>query len=302
MGGEGMTKWIVLGALLVAAGAVTGCVLRERWLYRQLDRLLDAAIRGEFDEKTFDESLLSRLESKLYRFLNASSLSAKNLAADRARIAELVSDISHQTKTPIANILLYTQLLQEQKLDDESRVLAAQIGGQTEKLRFLVQSLVKTSRLENGLVAVHPGEYELSALCGQLETDIAARAGKKGVTVIWNVPEGLTCRFDPKWTEEAVFNLLDNAVKYTPAGGTVTVSANTFEMFCCLSVSDTGVGIAEEEQAKIFERFYRSPSVAQEEGVGIGLYLARRIISAEGGYIKVKSGGEGTTFSVFLPK
>lgn len=297
-----MMRWIACGALGLAAFAVIACVLREIWLYRRLDRLLEAAIRGDFTEDSFDESRLSQLESKLYRFLCASSLSRKQIAADRARIAGLVSDISHQTKTPIANILLYTQLLQEQELNAESRALAEQIGGQTEKLRFLVQSLVKTSRLENGLMAVHPEKHELSALCGQLRADLAAASEKKGIAVAWHVPEGLTCRYDPKWTREAVYNLLDNAVKYTPAGGRVTVSATAYELFCRLDIADTGIGIAEEEQAKIFERFYRSPAAAQEEGVGLGLYLARSIISAEDGYIKVKSGGEGTVFSVFLPR
>ena len=108
--------------------------------------------------------------------------------------------------------------------------------------------------------------------------------------------------FDPKWTAEAVCNLLDNAVKYTPPGGSVTVDTVAYEMFCCVRVSDTGPGIPEEEQAKIFQRFYRAPSAHDQEGVGVGLYLAREIARGQGGYLKVKSPEDGgAVFSLFLP-
>jgi signal transduction histidine kinase len=112
-----------------------------------------------------------------------------------------------------------------------------------------------------------------------------------------------TAVFDPKWTAEAVYNLLDNAVKYTPAGGKISVRAAAYELFCRIDVTDTGIGIAEAEQAKIFTRFYRSPAVAETEGVGIGLFLTRQIVTGQGGYVKVSSApGKGATFSVFLPR
>lgn len=298
-----LCAWGLWVLLLAAAAAVLFAALRERRLYRRLNRLLDAAIAGSILGETFDESRFSQLESKLYRYLTSSSLSRRQLEADRARIAGMVSDISHQTKTPIANILLYTQLLQERGLDTESRALSAQIMGQSEKLQFLVGALVKASRLESGLVAVVPERHELSPLCAQLQEAAAASAEEKGLEVRWDIPEGIVCRFDPKWTAEALWNLLDNAVKYTPEGGSVTVSATEYELFCRIDIVDTGIGISEDEQPHIFERFYRSPRVAQADGVGIGLYLTRQIISAEGGYVKLKSRpGQGSTFSVFLPR
>ena len=108
--------------------------------------------------------------------------------------------------------------------------------------------------------------------------------------------------FDFKWTAEALANIVDNALKYTEHG-TITISAVSYEMFARIDISDTGSGIPENEQAKIFARFYRSKSVQEQEGVGIGLYLARQILSGEDGYIKVTSAlGKGSTFSVFLPK
>lgn len=117
-----------------------------------------------------------------------------------------------------------------------------------------------------------------------------------------DIPD-LTAEFDIKWTAEAIANIIDNAVKYTPPGGTVTVSAEEYEMFVRINIADTGIGMREDETAKVFTRFYRSPAVSSEEGVGIGLYLAREIITRENGYIKVSSQpGKGSVFSVFLPK
>lgn len=98
-------------------------------------------------------------------------------------------------------------------------------------------------------------------------------------------------------------NLLDNGVKYTPAGGRITVSVTLYELFCRIDVTDTGPGLAEEEQAKVFQRFYRSPAVQDQAGVGIGLYLVRQIAAGQGGYVRVDSApGAGSIFSLFLPR
>ena len=112
---------------------------------------------------------------------------------------------------------------------------------------------------------------------------------------------GITACYDHKWTLEALGNLIDNAIKYTQTGG-VTVRVKPYELFVSIEVEDTGIGIAEEEYAKVFGRFYRSMSVADEQGVGIGLYLAREILKQEFGYIQLTSAvGKGTVFSLFLP-
>ena len=131
---------------------------------------------------------------------------------------------------------------------------------------------------------------------------IVYAAEKKNISVTVDCPEGLILSHDSKWTAEAVFNLLDNAVKYTPAGGTIRVFVEQWEMYVKLNVSDTGKGIPESSQAAIFRRFYREEEVHGEQGVGIGLYLTREIITRQGGYIKVTSEpGQGSEFSIMLP-
>ena len=193
-------------------------------------------------------------------------------------------------------------LLEEQDLPPESREYASALEHQAEKLRFLIDALVKTSRLESGVLAMTPKRHGIQQLLDAASAQAAPGAEAKAITLTVE-PTDLTARFDPKWTAEALYNLVDNAVKYTPAGGAVTLRAVGYELFCRVDVTDTGPGIPESEQARIFQRFYRSPSASEAEGVGIGLYLARQIAAGQGGYLKVSSRpGEGSTFSLFLPR
>lgn len=298
-----MTKYLVIGAVLLLALTV---VIYDRWrtarTMKRLDDMLTAAINGSFSEKNFDESRLSALESRLWRYLTASALSERNVREQKDQISALISDISHQTKTPVANLQLYAQLLSEQPLTPQGKDCAAAISAQAEKLQTLIEALVKTSRLETGILALHPQPGEISLVVERAATQYTARAAEKGITLTVGQKEG-SAVFDLKWTEEAVCNLLDNAVKYTPSGGAVTVEVKNYEMFSAIRVTDTGPGISEEEQAKIFGRFYRAPGAWQAEGVGIGLYLTRQIAEKQGGYVKVESAlGKGSVFSLFLPR
>ena len=291
---------ILTAMVLLAAGTL---YWRTRRLLGRLDHMLESAMDGHFSESEYTEDMLSRLEARMYQYLSMDRQDRKETARERDAVKSLVSDISHQTKTPVANILLYSQLLQEnESLDERARQIAGQIEMQTEKLNFLIQSLIRTSRLENGIVAVVPKEDRILELIHDLPHPASAQAKGVEYHIVEEMPDICAC-FDRKWTVEALSNLVDNAVKYTPLGGKVTVSVQEYEMFVRIDVADTGIGISEEETAKIFARFYRSPHVQEERGVGLGLYLAREILHREGGYIKVASvPGEGSVFSVFLSK
>ncbi len=275
---------------------------RTKRILKNLDRMLDAAMAGTFLEREFDESLLSAVEARFAHYLAANAVSAQKLQDEREKIKTLIADISHQTKTPAANILLYAQLLSEQDLPPEGRNCAAALEGQVEKLCALVEALVKTSRLEAGVLTLHPKAGPLAPMLEDGLAQFVPKAAEKGIALTL-APTDASAVFDPKWTAEAVCNLLDNAVKYTPAGGTVAVEVIPYQMFCRINVTDNGPGIPEAERAKVFQRFYRSPAAYETEGVGIGLYLARQIAEGQGGYIKVSSQpGQGSCFSIYLPR
>ena len=298
-----MIGHLVMGAALLLALVV---VAVDRWqtarTIRRLDDMLTAAMNGSFSEETFDESRLSSLESRLGRYLAASALSERNVRQQKDQISALISDISHQTKTPVANLQLYAQLLSEQPLTPQGKDCAAAISTQAEKLQTLIEALVKTSRLETGILTLHPQPGEISPVVERAAAQYALRATEKGIALTVGQRSG-SAVFDCKWTEEAVCNLLDNAIKYTPSGGTITVEVKNYELFSAIRVTDTGPGISEAEQAKIFGRFYRASGAWQTEGVGIGLYLTRQIAEKQGGYVKVESmPGMGSTFLLYIPR
>ena len=290
--------------LIAVAAALTAlCALRyARRLTRRVEDMLERAIAGGFAESSFDEGAASALESKMARFLSGCTTANRSLAEEREKIAGLISDISHQTRTPTANILLYASLLEERAETEERREQAGAVRRQAEKLSFLLQSLVKGSRLEAGMISLSPQAGPLQPLLEEVSGQIAAAAERKGIQVI-TCPTRATACFDRRWTAEALFNIADNAVKYTPAGGRVLLSAAAGELFCRIDVSDTGPGIPEGERANIFRRFYRGAGCREVEGSGLGLYLVREIAAAEEGYVKVScpSAG-GSVFSLYLPR
>ncbi len=289
----------VIGAALLAAALVLWQRRQSRKILENLGKMLEVAMEGNFTEASFDESLLSALESSFAHYLAASTVSARKVDAEKEKLKALIGDISHQTKTPIANILLYTQLLKEQPGNTDC--LEA-LEGQTKKLQSLIDALVKTSRLETGVIALHPEPGELWSVMTSAVSQLRPKAEEKGVRITLEHGKA-NAVFDPKWTEEALYNLLDNAVKYTPSGGRVSVTAVVYPMFSGVLVQDTGPGIAEEEQPKIFQRFYRGTAYREQEGVGIGLYLVRQIAEGQGGFVKVRSQpGQGSTFSLYLPR
>ena len=297
---------IFLGVLGLA-GLLLGLWLwlDARRTVRRLDRMLSTAIDGGFGEESFDESAPSALESRMARFLNGSARSLRGVQRQRESIQRLLSDISHQTKTPLANLRLYSSLLMEEELTPRQREQAQVIFQQSEKLSFLIETLVKLSRLETDVLAVTPKSQPLSPLLERAASQAKAAAEQKGIALQLHLQQQAEMKalYDLRWTAEALGNLLDNAVKYTPPGGCIQVSATQYELFCRIDVHDNGIGIAEEEQAQIFGRFYRGRQVREQEGLGIGLYLAREIAQKQGGYLKLSSRpGQGSTFSLYLPR
>ena len=149
--------------------------------------------------------------------------------------------------------------------------------------------------------------YTCQPVCGLVQRSVEearGRASSRHITIKNTAGDStIKASFDFKWTQEALGNLLDNAVKYSPEGSLVTVSLQALEMFVSVTVADQGMAVGEEERAQIFERFYRGANARQTEGNGVGLYLTRMILQREGGYIKVSPGKEGgNCFCIYLPK
>lgn len=290
----------LVGLAALAAGLWS--FWQARRTMHRLDRMLTQAIDGGFVEESYDETALSSLEARMARLLHGSASANRALAQEQAAVKTLISDISHQARTPMANVLLYAALLEETDLSEGQRARLVPLRQQAEKLHFLLENLIRASRLETGLLQLNPTVGPVAELMEQAAGEARATADRKHLTLTVHPTEATAC-FDSKWTPEALYNLVDNAVKYTPAGGKVELTAVLTDNFCRLDVADTGPGIPESEQGAIFNRFVRGAAARTSEGLGIGLYLARQIAAGQGGYIRVRSTpGQGSTFSLYLQR
>ena len=270
-----------------------------------LCQTLDHMIAGnkELKHPEDSEAQLARIGHRLARLYQIKQENRRKEDEERQELQSLVSDISHQVKTPVSNLKMATDTLLEKPMTEAERTdFIRGIRTQTDKLDFLFQALVKTSRLETGVIQLDKKPSSLYNTVAQAMSGIVYAAEQKEIAVSVDCQEDFTLSHDSKWTAEALSNLLDNAVKYTSAGGKISVSVVAWEMYVEIKVTDTGKGISESNQAAIFRRFYREEEVHEQQGVGIGLYLAREIVTRQGGYIKVISEpGQGSAFSIMIP-
>ena len=286
-----------------------GCKLRQLkkdifeyqdWLEQSLTDL--AWGRELTKNQTLKDTLKGKTEDKLLRLSHIWQQKNEDAGKEQKKIKELISDISHQTKTPVANIKLYMEMLKSETDPEKLQEFLENIQSQTEKLDFLMESMIKMSRLETGIIEIKQEKNNLFSTLGNAVSAIVPKAEQKEITLSVDCKENVSVSHDTKWTEEAIFNLLDNGVKYTKTGGSISISVTPQEIYTKISIKDTGKGIAKERQAQIFTRFYREPEVHDQEGIGVGLYLARKIITLQKGYIEVRSQvDKGSEFLIYLP-
>lgn len=300
---------LMIWAALASAAAFV--LLYRLWRYKQevyqfteqLERWLDDIISEKPMEQMGEEedTLSSKIYGKLRRICYLFRRKKEESAREKDAIKEMISDISHQTKTPLANMKIYLDILKEEPMSDKGGGFVKSLEAQTDKLYFLFQDLVKMSRMETGIIKIRRQDENLHTTLSKALESVVPRAEEKQIQLFIDCSEEIRVSHDKKWTVEAIFNILDNAVKYTDRGGKIEIAAAALEIYTRISIKDTGKGIAPERQAEIFNRFYREPEVYDQEGVGIGLYLARKIIELQNGYIEVRSQpGFGSEFQIYL--
>ena len=300
--------WGFSGVLILFALLLLLDFLHNRYnddLLEQITLLIESLVEQQ-ERQIFSEAedtLTARLQHQLLKLRNILTAQNQMLAQEKEQIKTLISDISHQIKTPIAAANTFAELLSDGELSAEERTeyittLQMSLG----KLTFLTNSLIKMSRLESDIISLKPEKNSLNEIVLQAVKTVYAKAKEKGILITFECDQAFEAVLDFNWTAEAISNVIDNAVKYTPQGGFVRLQITEYPSFLRLDISDSGVGIPEEEQAKIFGRFYRGKQSVGTDGVGIGLYLTREIINKQNGYMKVSSDENGSTFSMFLKK
>lgn len=307
-------NWVLTGivALTVSAFVILSFLLHHihsdylQNLVSQLSELTDALVTLE-EMSVFsdtEDTLLSKLQSKITKLVSVLRKQKGDTVAEKEKIHSLVSDLSHQLKTPISNLMIYSEFLEDDTLSAQKRKEYLQVI-QTSLLRlnFLSESMIKISRLESGLIHLHPKVQSCNETALQAIKSAYSKAKESQIELCYAEEQmQILADHDRNWTAEAIYNLLDNAIKYGAAHTKITLSVKQYGMFSAIEVADQNAPIPEEERSRIFSRFYRGKNSVGKEGIGIGLYLTREIVQKQGGYMTVKCMCSGNHFVMVLPK
>lgn len=294
-------QFLLAGALAAGISLVVA-----RWLARGMTQPLRDMAAAAHRMETGDYSTRVQTRSRdevgqLAVAFNRMSAELENLEQSRR---DLVANVSHELKTPIAAIRAHLENLLDGVEQPDPHTLQVMLS-QTERLSRLIEQLLELSRLESGELPLQREDLPLAPLVMQVLSEIDVARSDSGVVVESELPEDLPAvDADRERVHQVLFNLLDNAVRFTPSGGAVTVSAQRQNGSVEVQVADTGVGIPPEHLPRLFERFYRAdPARSREDGgTGIGLAIARSVVEAHGGHIRAESElGKGSIFTFDLP-
>ena len=258
-------------------------------------------------EEFKEEGVFNRIYTDLNKLSRSLNLKISSLDKEKESIKELVTDISHQLKTPLASISMCNSILEEDELTlEEKKEFFEMSNKNINKLHSLIDSLVNISRLEVAMIKLKPEYNNLANTIIRAYNSAYIKAKNKKIDInLGEIKEDIVVKHDIKWTEEAIFNVLENGIKYTNEGGKIDLDIEESLNYIKINIKDNGRGINKKEFNNIFKRFYRCKSVEQDniEGSGVGLYLTRKILEDQGGSIMVKSvEGQGSEFTLLLPK
>lgn len=278
----------------------------------QLHALLDNYLAEDYSVSEAKESygliFNDSFTDTLFKLGNKLMAKTRALTEERDHTKTLVTDISHQLKTPVSALKSCFAMCMEADTEEERTDFLQRCAQQIDRLEKLVTVLVSISRLETALISLRQEKVALSDILTDSVNAVYEKALQKNISIEIcdsDQEDGtfVSLLADRHWTSEAIANILDNAVKYSPAGSTVNLRIHKFCSYVQLEIADQGIGIPQTEYNRIFKRFYRGshPVIKQSEGSGVGLYLARRIIEEQGGTVTVRSATEqGSVFDVHL--
>lgn len=292
-------------------------------------------------DRISEDTLPSKIQSQILRLQDKMRGSEQALAKEREEIRGLIADTAHQLRTPLANMESYLSLLKAELdrqtdraecgkeyggsehegseggcLEDQAYYIQA-ITESEEKIRFLTEGFIKMARLENGIIQIRKDARDIQeTLLGsilqakkpadekkiEIRLTMEGQNGKTQQSMKQEKKRGIQVPHDSQWLGEAVFNLLDNSIKYSPENSMIHISVVKNEMFLRIEVSDEGIGIETGEENLIFRRFYRGNRAAGQNGFGLGLYLSREIVQRHGGFMKVKRLEPGLAVGIYLPE
>lgn len=287
---------ILVGILVILIGILLYKYIVLRGEIRELSDYIDKALDGNLEITEFDEKELSKIKSKLIKFLYASQVKEAKINSEKSKTKDLIADISHQTKTPITNLSLYISLLEDDPKDEYIEIIKYELN----KLEFLIQNLVKSSRLESDIIGLQKHQANLKDIVEDVLREFKVKLDEKCISINLK-DEDLIFNLDERWLKEAIHNLVDNAIKYSPKGSTINISVYKSYLNYNIDIENECEDISEETLPKIFERFYRGKNSVSKDGLGLGLFIAREIIEKHGANIRASLDENRIKFSVDFP-
>lgn len=290
----GAAGWLVLGAgLALSLLHFAASAVRYRRI-RALSRDIDAVLHGSDKVRFCDlrEGELAILQSEIHKMTIRLRDAADNLEKDKTFLTDSIADISHQLRTPLTSINLIVTLLAADEVTDTRRLeLTRELKMLLGRIDWMVESLLKMSKIDAGTALFQSETVQVSELVRAAAEPLAVPLDVRGQRLVCEIG-GETLIGDFAWLTEAVGNILKNCMEHTPEGGTITVTARDTGIFSELTVRDTGTGITPADLPHLFERFYKGEN-ASETSFGIGLALARMIITSQNGVIKAANAPDG---------
>lgn len=302
--------FFLLSGILCVGMTGAGFLLTDRRVERTMCQV-DDTISGLMENRrtdyfsSNDDTLLGKFQSQIYRLHDILRSYEEKEKQLRTELNASLSNLVHQINTPITNLMVYSDFLMQEKLQEEERMkFALRIRQQAQKLSWLGEGFARLSRLETGMIILHPVRQQILPVLLRAMQQAEAKASDNGNELLFEGEDKLNVVLDAKWMEEAFYNILDNAIKYGKPGGRITVRVEAYELYARIDICNEGAPIPAEEYPLIFSRFGRGKGSGSKEGVGLGLYLAREVIKKQGGYIRAGYDRmKGTNiFSVFLRK
>ncbi len=300
-----MELYIILAVVIVCCSmTVLLCRRYVAKVYNSIDTVMERILAKDMSEplETVRDNRISKLTYKANRIIEMCILDVTQNKKEKEVIQGFISDMSHQMKTPLAGISMYSELLLEGNLStDENEEFLYRIKAGTDKLQWMMDSLIKMSRLEVGAIQLAPAEGNVKQTILESIHSVIAAASKKNIEILVSDFENYLLYHDRKWTSEAITNILENAIKYSPADSSIEVAVEQMALYTKIIITDHGIGVEKEDWNLIFKRFYRGNNGMEIEGTGLGLYLSSLIMEKQGGYIMIDSiPGKFTAFSLFL--
>ncbi|NJI80507.1 HAMP domain-containing histidine kinase [Clostridioides difficile] len=271
--------------------------------YDELSLMLNQILEGK--EVTYSDTKdtrLSKISHQVKKVKDMIEIEVEQSKLEKEAIKSLISNMSHQLKTPLSNITIYCELLENMNIStSQKKEFLQKMKNETFKIDWLLQSLFKMTKLEDGVINFEVEELLIKDTILQSISTVFNKAEAKNIRISLEPFSDVKLVHNKKWTIEAIVNVLENAIKYSPSNSVITVSIIKMELYTKITIKDEGIGIDSKELNDIFKRFYRSKNVENQNGTGIGLYLARLILEKENGNIIVESKlGNGSCFSIFL--